>query len=89
MHKVGEISLSHDETENLALSLDVQEASSKVIASDSKGRISLLDLEGTQPLVTQWKGHNFEAWTCAFDRYNKNVVYSGETRKMTHIKNEF
>ena len=83
LSKSREISLICDGEENLALSLDVQEGSSKVISSDSKGRLSLLDIEAAQPLITQWKAHNFEAWTCAFDRYNKSLIYSGKTKVMS------
>lgn len=77
MENVKEVCLKADETGCLALSVDLKKESSKVLASDSKGRITLLDLEAAQPIMRQWEGHSFEAWTCAFDRFNESIVYSG------------
>lgn len=76
MNKVQELNLNGNGEESLALSLDSQQGSSIAIASDSKGRLTLVDLEKAEP-IKQWKGHDFEAWTCAFDRYNDRIVYSG------------
>lgn len=77
LKEAREVSINTDGQSSLALSLDVQEGSSNVIVSDSVGRLSLLDLESEQSVTNQWKSHNFEAWTCHFDRFNRNVVYSG------------
>lgn len=77
LRKTREISINTGGKSSLALSLDVQHGSSNVIVSDSLGRLSLLDLENEHSVTYQWKSHNFEAWTCAFDRFNKNIVYSG------------
>lgn len=51
---------------------------SSIIASDSQGGINLMDIgnDGIQ-VITRWRAHNFEAWTCTFDKWNPNVIYSG------------
>jgi diphthine methyl ester acylhydrolase len=85
LEEVTTIQLTPEESQNLALSIDVDEDSSKVLASDSKGKISLLDFAAQQPIVRQWKAHNFEAWTCAFDRFNENVVHSGGDDSVAHV----
>jgi diphthamide biosynthesis protein 7 len=72
----SEVLLSEGD-ENLALSIDIDEKNERVAASDSQGKISLIDVV-TKELVSQWKAHEFEAWTCAFDRFNENIIYSGE-----------
>lgn len=65
----------------LTLAIDWNPASESVrrmVSSDSKGYISLLELSNTGlELVSRWSSHSFEAWTCAFDKWNPNVVYSG------------
>lgn len=74
IEKVSRVKLQKDEPDCLALSLDVHNG--VIAASDSKGKISLLNLEQNS-LTTQWKAHDFEAWTVALDRFNDNVIYSG------------
>ncbi|KAK6470987.1 diphthine methyltransferase [Huso huso] len=73
--------------DRLALSLDwstgrgeSSASSVKVVCSDSKGCVSLLSLCGSAAslhLLSQWKGHEFEAWIAAFDYWNSDVLYSG------------
>ena len=74
---MANVRLSADEPEVLALSIDVNEGSKKILASDSKGNLSMIDLE-TMKVQENWAAHGFEAWTCAFDKWNENVVYSGK-----------
>lgn len=74
LSKVKEVNLSQ---EVLALSIDINDCGSKILASDSKGNISLLDSE-TSSTDKQWTAHDFEAWCCAFNRYNNEIVFSGE-----------
>jgi diphthamide biosynthesis protein 7 len=69
----------HDASDRLALSVDVDTIGERYMASDSSGELSLIDAK-TQSISMQWKAHDFEAWTCAFDRWNPNTVYSGEKR---------
>lgn len=59
--------------ETIALSLDYFDK--KTLVSDSKGSIHLLNAE--LKVVESFSGHGFEAWTCAFDRDDGNVFYSG------------
>lgn len=69
--------ISLDETsECLVLSIDADLENNKILASDSLGRLTLID-GSIQKVVSQWKCHDFEAWTCSFDFWNSNVVYSG------------
>lgn len=66
-----------DESEEIiALSLDHFEK--KTLVSDSMGKINLFssDMEKEQTFT----GHGFEAWTCAFDRHDSNILYSGELK---------
>lgn len=50
----------------------------KLIASDSKGNASILQpVSSGLEIVSQWNAHSFEAWTCCFDKFNTNVVYTG------------
>lgn len=54
---------------------------SQVAVSDSAGQISLCQLkEGSSNLqqISQWRGHQYEAWITAFDAWNFAVVYSGD-----------
>lgn len=50
----------------------------RMTAIDSAGHVSLLELRETGlELVSRWPCHEFEGWTCAFDRWDPNVLYSG------------
>ncbi|CAL7951000.1 unnamed protein product [Xylocopa violacea] len=75
-----------DEDEVLALSLDWStgrlmnnnELSSKIVVSDSKGFISLFEINGSElNKINSWVAHQFEAWITAFDYWDTNIVYSG------------
>lgn len=74
----SEVALSDSGDENLALSIDIDEKLERIAASDSQGRISLIDVN-SKGVLSQWKAHDFEAWTCAFDRWNHNIIYSGKS----------
>ncbi|KAG7171307.1 diphthine methyltransferase-like isoform X2 [Homarus americanus] len=72
-----------DEEDTLALSLDwstgkIQCENPLISLSDSKGKISLLQLSN-QELILQdrFLAHEFEAWITAFDYWNPNIVYTG------------
>ncbi|XP_075155113.1 diphthine methyltransferase isoform X2 [Haematobia irritans] len=51
----------------------------RIITSDSKGNISLLSwsAERNLEMIRTWHAHDFEAWICAFDKWNKNLAYTG------------
>lgn len=89
LHRIEKLELKDCPEDNLlALSLDVQlsgdddsHQSYKLIVSDSKGGLHLLTSIGEHSTqlkrIHKWSAHDFEAWTCAFDRYNENLVFSG------------
>uniref|UniRef100_A0A182XW52 methylated diphthine methylhydrolase n=1 Tax=Anopheles stephensi TaxID=30069 RepID=A0A182XW52_ANOST len=74
------VALRGDETDArnlLALALDWSPDGRRIVSSDSHGCLEMFGVEnGLQP-IHSWKGHGFEAWTCAFSRHNENVVFSG------------
>lgn len=75
--KISEIKLQKEVSDCLALSLDVKKDHRLIAASDSKGKISVLDIE--ENLVRQqFDAHQFEAWTVAFDNFNDEIIYSGD-----------
>ena len=77
LEKKSEISLDSSSHDCLALSIDVDVNNNKILASDSYGRLTLID-KSSENILLQWKCHDYEAWTCAFDNWNHNIVYSGE-----------
>ncbi|CAD1478223.1 unnamed protein product, partial [Heterotrigona itama] len=73
-----------DKDEVLALSLDwctgrlVNEINLKIVVSDSKGFVSLFELnENELNKINSWSAHGFEAWIAAFDYWDTNMIYSG------------
>lgn len=70
------VNLNSEIDDLLALSLDWGD--DQIVSSDSKGNISLLKFSNSDLVIEQsWLAHGFEAWICCFDKWNKNVVYSG------------
>lgn len=51
----------------------------QLLVSDSKGNIHQLQYtaQGELTELCNWHAHGFEAWTCAFDRWTPQRVYSG------------
>lgn len=76
---INSLSLKNDDTENdlLALSLDWNNDGSKVIVSDSKGGVHVCDINSSKVLHHIPSIHSFEAWTCAWDKHNSNIFYTG------------
>lgn len=92
LHLVDSVSLCGENEENiLTLSIDVrnpkyQLCSENLLASDSCGNVTLLTVEQSSIVKKQsWKAHSFEAWTCAFDKWKTNVVYTGGDDSFLHI----
>lgn len=83
LEKLHKISLDEN-SDCLALSVDVNAKNNRFMASDSLGRLTLIDAS-SQDKITQWKGHEFEAWSCCFDRWKDNVVYSGGDDSIINI----
>lgn len=70
------INLNTEIDDLLALSMDWGD--DKIVTSDSKGNISILKFNNSDLVIEQsWLAHEFEAWICCFDKWNKNVIYSG------------
>ncbi|XP_066569381.1 diphthine methyltransferase [Amia ocellicauda] len=69
--------------DRLALSLDWStgrgdSSAMQVVLSDSVGGISVVSVGASGPsLLSQWKGHNFEAWISAFSYWDTQLLYSG------------
>lgn len=98
LHAMATTHLETTEANLLTLSIDwncskrssqsaqVSAGSSKLLASDSKGNVSLLQLnEASLDVVSTWSAHSFEAWTCCFDRWSENVVYTGGDDVVLHV----
>ncbi|PVD38260.1 hypothetical protein C0Q70_00871 [Pomacea canaliculata] len=65
----------------LALSLDwtgpLESSSPKIVVSDSSGSLSVLEAGNDFRMTSHWHAHDYEAWICAFDMWNPEIVYSG------------
>ncbi|XP_043258381.1 diphthine methyltransferase [Colletes gigas] len=77
--------ISHDE-EVIALSLDWctgrwmdnNDSHSKIVVSDSKGFVTLFEInENELNVINLWPMHKFEAWIAVFDYWDTNVIYTG------------
>lgn len=84
LHLVHSLNLNSNNSENvLTLSIDVRHQlnssiRSNLIASDSRGMISLLTIAQSEVIIERsWQAHSFEAWTCAFDKWQPHVIYTG------------
>ena len=58
LSKTAEVILNHEDSENLALSIDVNEQTKRILASDSQGKISLIDAQKRE-IISCWKAHEF------------------------------
>lgn len=90
LHFVDKINLATENDENLlTLAIDVRtsaNSSENLIASDSRGVVTLLTVTQSNIIKERsWKAHSFEAWTCAFDKWNPNIVYTGGDDTFMHI----
>ncbi|XP_004535060.1 diphthine methyltransferase isoform X2 [Ceratitis capitata] len=73
----------------LALSLDWRYTPAgqyQILVSDSKGAVNLIDYTPQCELnkAQVFAAHGFEAWTCAFDKWDMNRVYSGGDDILLH-----
>ena len=55
------------------------QTNSYVLISDQQGSLSLCELGSTNGLrfSQSWSAHEYECWTCEWDRTDPNIVYSG------------
>ncbi|EDV92087.1 diphthine methyltransferase [Drosophila grimshawi] len=76
----------------LALAIDWRQCADdadvvQLLVSDSRGNIHQLQLHAAQQKLSQlrcWHAHNFEAWTCAFDRWSPQRLYTGGDDCLLH-----
>lgn len=89
LHLIDTINLASESDENLlTLAIDIRGLinTENLIASDSSGKVSLLKVTQNQIVKERtWKAHSFEAWTCAFDKWNANIVYTGGDDTFMHV----
>lgn len=92
LHPIDAFRVTDDTEDNLlTLSIDISNREQNgeeenLLASDSGGSISLLTLTSSGLKKTRdWNAHSFEAWTCAFDKWNANVVYTGGDDTFMHV----
>jgi diphthamide biosynthesis protein 7 len=80
------IHVDSEENGLLALALDWSKDGRKILVSDSKGCLSILDVSatGSRP-INRFSSHSYEAWTCTFDKSNENIIYSGEKEPCINI----
>lgn len=87
---LSEILVNNNNSATLALSLDWStgikdqsgSAEDKITVSDSQGSISLFRLSsggGDIERIVSWHAHEFEAWITAFDYWNTNIIYTGNS----------
>lgn len=50
-----------------------------VMISDQQGYLSICELDNTNGLrfSQSWLAHEYECWTCEWDKHDSNIVYSG------------
>lgn len=86
---LGSVHLDAEQDNLLTLALDWnsdKDADRKMVASDSKGNVSLLQLtEASLEMSCTWAAHSFEAWTCCFNKWNTNIIYSGGDDMCLHV----
>lgn len=57
----------------------------KIISSDSKGDVTLLEYHGEHlTKLNNWSAHSFEAWICAFDKWNPYLIFTGGDDTFLH-----
>jgi diphthamide biosynthesis protein 7 len=50
-----------------------------VVISDQQGYLTICELDNTNGLrfSQSWLAHEYECWTCAWDKHDSNIIYSG------------
>jgi len=50
----------------------------QIAVSDSGGCLNLVDVSKSSLQILQsWKAHEYEAWICAYNYWDPNIIYSG------------
>lgn len=62
----------------LSLNWSIGQCGVKIATSDSKGRISVFQLDGTDlHLLHSWTAHTYEAWIVNFNPFHSHICYTG------------
>lgn len=74
--------LSEDVTNDQTIALShtwFQSQNQYALISDQQGYLSICELDPTNGLrfSQSWSAHEYECWTCAWDKHDPNLVYSG------------
>lgn len=81
LQPLSSVHLNGENDNMLTLAIDWNSdkcADRKIVASDSKGGATLLQLtESSLNVVSTWEAHLFETWTCCFDKRNDHLLYTG------------
>ncbi|XP_064536321.1 diphthine methyltransferase [Drosophila montana] len=90
LQRRAQLALEGNTKPALALALDWQRvdggAALQLLVSDSHGNVHQLQYtaQGQLSQLCVWRAHGFEAWTCAFDRWSPQRVYSGGDDSLLH-----
>lgn len=71
--------VTNDQTIALAQSWFHHDNNNYALISDQQGHLTICELSQNNGLrfSQSWLAHEYECWTCAWDRYDPNIVYSG------------
>eukprot|EP00088_Acartia_fossae_P013703 TRINITY_DN1724_c0_g1_i10.p1 TRINITY_DN1724_c0_g1~~TRINITY_DN1724_c0_g1_i10.p1 ORF type:complete len:359 (+),score=50.18 TRINITY_DN1724_c0_g1_i10:41-1117(+) len=72
--KIGE---EKDICDGLALAIEWNLACDKIILSDSKGKVRVVDPNSSLEVLHEYECHGYEAWTCCFSAWDDNIIFSG------------
>jgi len=64
-----------------------QSTNNYVLVSDQHGCLTICELDSTNGLrfSQSWSAHEYECWTCAWDKHDVNIVYSGADDSLLKI----
>jgi len=64
--------------EGLALALEWNSSFDKIVVSDSKGKIHVIEhTPSNSKVICEYSCHGYEAWTCCFSYWDDNLIFSG------------
>ena len=71
--------VTNDQTIALSQSWFHHDNNHYALISDQQGYLNICELTGNNGLrfSQSWLAHEYECWTCAWDQYDPNIVYSG------------
>jgi len=66
------------EDDGLALALEWNSSYDKIVVSDSKGKIHVVEhTPSNSKVIQEYSYHGYEAWTCCFSHWDDNIIFSG------------